>query len=411
MEQLISPEEAHRQTFILHRGRLQPLPVGFQVMAPSRLGPMLTTSLLSWRGKLRVAAEAFRLRRSNEHGDDESVASLVKRHFGSEVYDRLVQPLITGIYGADPCQLSVRSTLPRFADMADRHRSLLRGMWAERRGTSTGVPGGSGRGGPFAAPRDGMSSFVQAIADQLPPDAIRLRAQVEEIVPTFDGGWRLLIGGEHREVIDVDGVVIATPVRPAVRLLAEIRPKAAQLLAQTRCTSSAVVSLGYGRDQIKHPLNGFGFVVPMTERRCILSCSFASQKYIGRSPEGAVLLRVFVGGGCQPMLLGLCDDELMELAHREIADLLGITGEPIMQHLVRHHAAMPQYEVGHQERLADVEHELGRFPTLALAGNAVCGVGIPSCIQSGQRAGAACGSGRLRAACESRSSCGLSLRR
>jgi oxygen-dependent protoporphyrinogen oxidase len=157
-------------------------------------------------------------------------------------------------------------------------------------------------------------------------------------------------------------------------------------LAQIEYASCAVVSLGYRRDQIKHPLDGFGFVVPLVERRTILSCSFSSIKYDGRAPSGHVLLRVFIGGACQAGLLRLPSRQLLYLAEQELCDLLRIDGDPVLRHVMRQHRAMPQYHVGHRDRVAAIHNRLSRFSTLALAGSAYAGVGVPACIQSGQEA-------------------------
>jgi oxygen-dependent protoporphyrinogen oxidase len=196
----------------------------------------------------------------------------------------------------------------------------------------------------------------------------------------------LSIGGKQPRCVNVDYLIVATPAQHSAGLLAGVDAYLARQLADIEYTSCAVVSLAYRRSQIEHALDGFGFVVPLIEQRNIYSCSFSSVKYAGRAPEGAVLLRVFIGGACQRGLLRLSNDDLIELAALEVAELLQIHGKPILRHLTRQHLAIPQYHVGHPMRVAAINERLSRFPTLALAGSAYSGVGVPACIQSGQAA-------------------------
>jgi oxygen-dependent protoporphyrinogen oxidase len=380
---LIGTDAEHRQTFVVRRGRLQPIPPGFVVMSPSRIGPMLRTPVLSLRGKLRVGMEYFISPKAGN--EDESLASFVRRRFGREMFERLVQPLVGGIYAADSERLSIAATMPRFREMEQEHGSLIRAALKQRR-TQSPETGSGARYGHFATLRRGISALVAALAERLPPAAACCASPVHDLVPLGGDRWSLSIGGERPRRLEVDAVIVATPAHVAARLLARLDSAAADDLAQIEYSSCAVVSLGYRRDQIKHPLNGFGFVVPLIEERTILSCSFASVKYEGRAPAGHVLLRVFIGGACQRGLLRLPADQLMQLAEREVADLLNIEGKPMLREMARHHRAMPQYHVGHRDRVAAITRRLARFPTLALAGNAYEGVGIPACVQSGAAA-------------------------
>jgi oxygen-dependent protoporphyrinogen oxidase len=340
--------------------------------------------VLSLRGKARVGLEFFVPRRAGE--GDEPLASFVRRRFGREMFERLVQPLVGGIYTADPELLSLNATLPRFRQMELEHGSLIRATLRQQRPSGTACSGA--RYGQFAALRGGISRLIQALSARLPPDSIHLNARVDSIVPLGHHRWRLSIAAEalRERQLEVDGVILALPAYQAAKLLAPIDQTAAKALAGIAYASCAIVSLGYDREQIGHPLDGFGLVVPLVERRRILSCSFSSVKYAGRAPQGKVLLRVFIGGGCQPELLDLTNDQLLELARREVAELLQIRGQPRLQHLTMHHQAMPQYHVGHLQRIQTVNDGLSRFPSLAVAGNAYRGVGIPACVESGQLA-------------------------
>jgi oxygen-dependent protoporphyrinogen oxidase len=383
---LLGTDPDRRGVFVVSRGRLQPVPAGFFIMAPGQARPILTTKLLSFRGKARVGLEYFVPRKTGD--DDESLAAFVRRRFGREMLDHLVQPLVGGIYAADLERLSLQATLPHFARMERDHGSLIQAMIRKRRDQAGDACHGA-RYGMFAAPRDGLSSLVRAIADRLPPRTVRLDSPLHRILPGQYKRWMLWIGGRRSRCLEADGVILASPAHHAAQILADLDRVLADQLSQIEYASCAVVSLGYRREQIQHPLNGFGFVVPLIEQRTIFSCSFASIKYEARAPKNAALLRVFIGGACQPGLLRLSDTELTELAEREVAAFLEIRGEPILRQLRRHHRAMPQYHVGHLDRLAAINSRLARFPGLALAGSAYGGIGIPACVRSGQAAATA----------------------
>ena len=382
-ESLIGPNSQGRHAFVVGNGRLHPIPAGFMVMAPSRIRPMIASRILSVRGKLRVGLEYLLPR--NISDADESLAGFVRRRFGREMFDRLVQPLVGSIFAPDPRQLSLDATMPHFRQMERDHGSLIRAALRQQR-TQPSENCGGARYGKFAALRNGMSTLVDALSRHLPPQSIQLTSPVDRLILLNDGGWLLSIGGERPRRLQVDGVVIATPAYQGAKILADVDPALSKLLAGIQYASCAVVSLGYRRVQIGHPLNGFGFVVPLVEQRNIFSCSFSSVKYTGRAPNDSVLLRVFIGGARQSGLLRLSNDELVELASLEVSDLLQIRGAPVMRHVTRHNRAMAQYHVGHRDRVASISRSRERFPALALAGSAYTGVGVPACIRSGQAA-------------------------
>lgn len=381
-DRLVTTNERLRQAFVVSKGKLRSIPAGFIVMAPSKLWPIITTPILSPLGKLRLAWEYF-VRTKFEA--DESFASFATRRFGREAYERLIQPLVGSIYATNPDRLSLQATLPRFIDMEREHGSLIRAAFRQR----ATRPQHSGSGAPyslFVAPRDGMSAWVAAIADRLPPGTVQLNSPINRLSKNSEGGWSLSLKGRDRESIEVDGVIVATPARVAAETLSEIDPELSELLASISYSSTAIVSLGFRREQIGHALNGFGFVVPATERRKIISASFSSVKYPGRAPDGQVLIRVFVGGPTLSDLSQLSDEELLSIAVSELGLLLKIHGQPIMDHLVRHHPAMPRYELGHCDKVQAIEQRTAQLPRLEVAGNAYHGVGIPNCIQSGEQA-------------------------
>lgn len=383
-DSLISPNEAGRQAMVVHRGRLQSIPAGFTVMAPSRLSPLLRTPVLSVRGKLRAAAECCIPRRRCD--SDESIGSFVRRRFGRELLDRLVQPLISGIYTGEIDRLSLQATMPRLRQMEAQHGSLLRAMLKQRRQGAVDASRGA-RYGQFASLRGGMGTLIAALAASLPAESLQCDSPAERIAPASSGRqWRVCTGGRQPRRLAADAVIVAAPAHRAATLLADADPELAADLREIDYASCAIASLGYRLDQIGRRLDGFGFVVPLVEGRRILSCSFASVKYPGRAPAGALLMRVFMGGVCQSDLLQLADDQLLELAHRDVAPLLNIRGGPFMQHIVRHARVMPQYHVGHCQRVARIEQAVARRGTLAVAGSAFRGVGVPACIRDGEAA-------------------------
>jgi oxygen-dependent protoporphyrinogen oxidase len=228
-----------------------------------------------------------------------------------------------------------------------------------------------------------MEELVTALAARLPAGAVRLKAPVATIKPTAEG-WRVQpLDGPP---LEAHGVVLTGPSYAMGPLVSEVDPPLAELLGRIRYASSATVALAYPRQAIRHALDGFGFVVPRVERRQTLACTFSSVKYPGRAPEGAALLRVFIGGALQADLLGGDDQALLHLAHADVAPLLGITGEPILSRVWRHPRAMPQYEVGHLDSVATMEARLAGLPGLVLAGAAYRGVGIADCVHSGELA-------------------------
>jgi len=383
--EIIPTDPDRRRAFVVSRGRLEPIPDGLMVMAPTRLWPMMTTPILGPWDKVRMGLELLVPRADVA---DESLASFARRRFGRGAYERLIQPLVGGMYTGDPELLSVRATMPRFQEMERSHGSLIRASWRARVASDKqGQVGSGARYGLFVGLREGMSSLTDALVRTLPEGTVRCGVKVERLDLGCNGRWRIgCANAGHLSMIEADAVIVATPAGVAGRLLAAVDGAVAASLERISSTSSAIVSLGYRQDQIAHALDGFGFVVPRIENRNILSGSFSSVKFPGRCPEGAVLLRAFLGGAFRPDVLDQGDEALSELAVQELSTLLGIKGEPIIRHVSRWPHVMPQYELGHLERVQSIESGIARHSGLALAGNAYHGVGVPQCIQSGEQA-------------------------
>ncbi len=386
-DRIIPTASTHRSSHVVHRGRLHPLPDGFLMMAPTRLWPMVTTSLFSWTGKARCALDLVRPR--GPAGGDESLGAFVRRRFGGEVLERVVQPLVGGIYAGDPDTLSLKATIPRFHEMERRHRSVIRAMIAQRRAAAqrrSGPSAGSGaRYGELASFDRGMESIVRALLRHLPSETMHARTEVLSLNRDRDL-WRLACSDGRR--FDADGVILALPSRNAAELLRGTDTDLYEELAAIPHASSAVMNLVYRRADVPHPLDCFGFVVPEVEKRKIIACTFSSVKFPNRAPEGFVLLRVFIGGPRQQGLLRLDDDRLLRIVRAELKDLMGMEASPLHTVPARYPDAMPQYLVGHLRRLERIEARLERHRGLALAGNAYRGVGLPDCVHSGERAAA-----------------------
>ena len=378
---LLPTDDRYRSAFVVHRGRLHALPEGFQMMAPTRLGPLLASPLFSWRGKARMALDLLLPRGGDA---DESLGAFVRRRLGREALERVAQPLIGGIYTADPDSLSLAATMPRFLEMERRDRSVILAMRRAGRAAPAAAQGVSGaRWSLFVTLADGMEGLVHALAERLPPGAARLKERVTAM-ERRDAGWRLVTaeGG----AVEADALILATESHQAARLVRPLDPGLGHLLEGIPYASSATVNLAYRRADIGHPLNGFGFVVPHAESRPIIACTFSSVKYPGRAPEGAALLRVFLGGAMNEAALDAEDGALAATAREQLAELIAARGEPLFTQVSRHLKAMPQYQVGHLARVDAIESAARRHPPLALAGAAYRGVGISDCVRSGEAA-------------------------
>lgn len=376
---LVRTDDRFRKVFVWFRGRLHPLPDGFQLLAPTRLLPFATSSLFSWPGKLRMAMDVLLPRGG---GDDESLGAFVRRRLGREALERVAQPLVAGIYTADPDDLSLGATMPRFLETERRHRSLILGLRRALRAAPQ--PGTSGaRWSLFVTLADGMETLVDALADRLPDSSVVLRQRVASL-ERAGGRWRLATADGVR--FEADRVIIAAEAHAAARLVRYVDPALATLLGEIEYAGAATVSLGYRRSDVAHPLDGFGFVVPRTEGRAVLAGTFSSIKYPGRAPDGHVLLRCFLGGALDARVLDEDDAQLASRARAELREALGITAEPALSRIARWPASMPQYRVGHLARVETLERRALTLPGLHLAGGAYRGVGIADCVRSAEAA-------------------------
>ncbi|WP_165221318.1 protoporphyrinogen oxidase [Aquisphaera insulae] len=381
-DRLIETDATHRRSFVVRKGQLVPVPEGFVLMAPQRILPILTTPVLSWRGKLRLLMDLVLPRRDDQA--EESLASFVRRRLGREALERLVQPLVGGIYTGNPSDLSLKATMPQYLAMEQQHGGLIRGARAQAAEARPRQRQASGaRYGMFVSLAEGMDGLPKALAASLPTGSIRTGEAVRRIIrPVGSPRWQVeLLDGPP---IEADAVIVTTEAHAAARMLDVEDPALALHLRAIPYASSAIVTVAYRRDQIQHPLDGFGAVVPAIEGRSILAASFSSIKFPSRAPEGTALIRVFVGGATQPDHFELDDSALSALVARELGDLIGASGTPLFERISRHPRAMPQYVLGHLERVEAIRMKLARHPGLFLTGIAFDGVGIPDCIHGAE---------------------------
>jgi oxygen-dependent protoporphyrinogen oxidase len=395
---LIPSNDAERKTYILVRNRLVPLPDGLMFLVPTKLIPTALTRLFSLPTKVRMGLELLFPPRPSGQAD-EAVATLVERHFGAEAVDRLADPLLSGIYGGDATQLSARTVLPRLVEMEAEFGSLTRGMLAAHRkmrakAAAKNNGNASGPGKSHAAPRPifttlrgGLQQLIDALAARLDPACVRLATPVSGLEKVADGWMVDACGGTEL----YDAVIVASPAWAAGVLLGRVDPLLGEELSAIPYSSSITVNLVYDESQLGRLPDGFGFLVPASEGRSMLACTFVHRKFLGRTLQGKAVLRAFLGGMKNEALLAETDIALAATVRRELSEILGakvLSPEAAPEHtqVSRWRRAMAQYAVGHQERKQRIAERAANLPGLCLAGNAYDGIGIPDCIRLGRKA-------------------------
>jgi protoporphyrinogen/coproporphyrinogen III oxidase len=379
-DQLIGSNDAQRKTYIFTRGRLVEMPDGLMFMVPTKIMPTGLSPLFSWRTKLRVTEEFFHPPRAADH--DESVAAFVERHYGSEMVDRIAEPLLSGVYGGDVTKLSLRATLPRFAEMERTHGSLGRAMLAAKKLSEEKLKSGPRKPPLFTSLKDGMQSLVDKIVSRLTPSSLIVNTRVESVQPQA-GRW-LVSAGMQSDVFDA--VIVALPTQVAAQLLRLANLELSAELAAIDYSSSITVSLGYD-PQVRQTLPpGFGFLVPRSEGKRLLAVTFVHNKFSHRVPDGRALLRCAFAGANAENVWARSDDEIVAIVREELQQILCVRAAPLFAHVYKWKSAMAQYEVGHLERLDRIERLRTTMPGLALAGNGYRGIGVPDCVRSGSEA-------------------------
>jgi oxygen-dependent protoporphyrinogen oxidase len=376
-DQVIGSNDTSRKTFVWKGGRLVPLPDGLMMMVPTKIMPLVTTPLLGWGTKLRMGLELMQAPRT--HQDDQSVADFIDEHYGREAVDYLAEPLLSGIYGGDPRQLSVTSVLPRFVSMAQQYGSLTRGVLAER----AKAPKTNGTPAPlFRTLKNGLAQLIEALVA-----AVAGTANVQQgralAVERGEDGFRIRVGSDW---IKARHVVVACEAHSASGLLRGLDPRLAELLGSVAYSSSMTVAVGFDAKDLAQLPEGHGFLVPKKERRRLMACTWVGMKFPYRVPDGTVVARCFLGGMEDAVVLAESDETIIALVTQELAEIAGIGARPKFVRISRWPASMAQYTVGHPQRLAEIEARVAAIPGLRVAGNAYEGIGIPDCIRMGKRA-------------------------
>lgn len=366
-DQVIGSNDEGRVTYVLRHGRLTRFPEGAAMFVPTRPGPMLASTLVGWGTKIRMALEL--LRRPQQH-PDRSVAEFVTDHFGREALDYLAEPLLAGVYGGDPAQLSAASVLPRLVELERTRGSLARALMKVRPAAS-GTP-------LFHALKGGLSTLVERLAA-----SASVRHGEAQVLERGSRGFRVRVNGDWMEA---SHVILACPAWAAAKLAVPLDGALATLLEQIPYTSSAIVSLIYREEEFDGQRAGTGFLVPRVERRKLMACTFVGAKFPYRVPEDKLALRCFFGGAGNEAVVEESDESLIGAAREELRRILGLTATPVFMSVSRWPRSMAQYTVGHAARLKEIEARTAAIPGLHLAGNAYTGVGIPDCIRMGRAA-------------------------
>ncbi|MGA2457817.1 MAG: protoporphyrinogen oxidase [Terriglobales bacterium] len=379
-DQLIGSNDAERKTYIVAKGRLVVMPDGLMFMVPTKIMPTVFSPLFSLRTKMRMAAEWFHPPRKASNDEDETVAQMVERHYGSEMVDLLADPLLSGVYGGEASQLSVRAVLPRFADMESKHGSLGRAMLAARRkmGAAPNVPARP----LFTSLKDGMQQMTDALVARLDANALRKSSLVQSVIRQ-DDAWTVSAGYQSDQF---DAVIIATPTHAAAAVLQAADENLSREMGEIQYSSSVTITLGYDEKVRRSLPPGFGFLVPRSEGRRMLAATFVHNKFPHRAPENRAIVRCFLGGARDEQILQSSDEEILEIVRRELWQIISLNAEPLFARVYKWKSAMAQYSVGHLERLQRIEALRQKLPGLALAGNGYSGIGVPDCVRSGAEA-------------------------
>jgi len=368
MDRMVEAGNAGKKRFVMRDGRIQAL--------PGSPPAFFATSLFSLQAKLRLLREPFISSAANE----ETIAQFVERRLGREFLDYAIEPFVSGVYAGDTKQLSVRAAVPKIYDLEHEYGSLIRGAIIRGKAAKgAGMPAGQ-----MVSFDGGMKVLPQSIAAALPEESCRTGCRVSKLQPTSDGWdihWRS--NGESGTE-QADTVIVAAPAQEAAELLQPLSPAAAKILKSISYAGIASVALGYDRDQVKHPLDGFGFLVPRKENLRVLGGLFSSSLFLARAPENKVLITSYIGGAMDPGVIDLNDEDLIAQVSENLARALDIKGRPAFSQISRYHRAIPQYTLGHLQRLAELDYAVEAFPGLELQASWRGGISVADCIKNAE---------------------------
>jgi oxygen-dependent protoporphyrinogen oxidase len=370
----------NRRVFILSKGKLHELPEGFMLMVPTSFTPFIRSSLISWPGKIRMAMDLLIPKKKSDK--EESLADFVRRRLGREALEKIAEPLVAGIHAGTPETMGLKSTFPRFLQIEEEYGSLIRGMLARRKMAFQWQR----RGGPirtmFLTLKDGLGEWVDRLREKIGEESIGLKKGVTKVKRREKGNYQVQLS--DGTTLEADAIILATPSFITARVIEEMDPELSKILLSIPYVSSATVSLAYRRSQIHHPLDAFGFIIPRSEKRKIMASTWTSIKFDHRAPRDAVLLRAFVGGANNEQLVGLSDEEMLRMIQEELRDIMDVEGDPILTRIYRWEKSMPQYLVGHLEKVARMEERTNLQPGLFFTGCAYKGIGISDSVHDAE---------------------------
>jgi len=376
-ERLHGTNPDRKNTYVLSKGRLFPLPDGLAMMIPTNVSAILRSRLVSWFGKARMGLDFIQPKKAVN--GDESLGAFVSRRLGREAYENLIEPLMSGIYAGDGDQLSLASTFPYLRDLEIKYGSLARGALQMRKQSNDKSVQGSRSA--FLTPTTGLAEIVEKLVENLKSNDAELKLNTRALQIT-NYKLRYQVELEDGSTLESDSVILAAPAFVSGTLLASFDPALASDLGSIPYASTATVSLAYRQSDLTRELDGYGYVIPRREGRKALACTWTSTKFPHRVPDGYALIRVFVGRAGQDIPWN--ENDLLALAKEELNLTLGIIAEPILSRVFMWNKAMPQYNLGHPEKLKQIDSALEKYSGLALAGSGYRGIGIPDCIRSGE---------------------------
>lgn len=392
-EDELPTDDSRKKTWILSRGKLFEMPDGVMMFAPTKLVPFATTGLFSWPGKIRMGLDLLIPRRTRwAEGEtaadhDETLESFIVRRMGRECLDRMAEPLVGGVHASDPAKMSLAATFPRLLEMEQKYGSMIGGFVDARKKVAAmkkkypAKPGAKPRTF-FTSFTAGMQELTDTMAHAAGRQSIRTGVAAESLAQVGDRWSVRLSDGSN---IEGDAVIVATESWAAEPLMRSVDTAIADALAAIPSSSSATVSIGFRESEVGINMDAFGVLCPEVEGRALMAATYSSTKWPGRAPEGKVLLRGFVGGPHNQKIMEKSDEELAAIVLDEMQAILGVTGTPLFSRVWRWRLGMPQYTIGHLDRVNTIETRCAETPGLALAGGSYRGVGIPNCIESGER--------------------------
>ena len=384
-DRLINTNEVHKKTFVFSRGRLRELPEGLVVIVPTKLGPLFRSGLLSWPGIARMALDLVLPARRGV--GDESLASFFTRRLGREAFERVIEPLMAGIYAGDAEQMSLRATFPRFLEMEQRHGSLIRGILAGRKIAKPATRHGAPDRTMFVTLQNGLGELVRALVGRITEVGATLMPERQVVAIRVRSGrsgvrtYDVIL--ENGSAVSAEAVVLATPAYVSAELVRPLSPSSARLLDMIQYASTATVSLAYDADALGSSVSGFGFIVPRAEGRELIAATWTSLKWAHRAPPRQTLIRCYVGGVGREAIFKADEETLVRRVREDLRTMAGIAAEPTYVEVNRWERGMPQYSLGHLKRLDEIKVSLGSYRGLYLTGAAYRGVGIPDCIRDG----------------------------